>query len=104
MENTDEEQENGTIDIVSTYMGYIYYSGDVEIPEHLTFKGEDIKIDGISNMAFYASERLTTVKIPASVENIENGGNEIVLDENLVKQIEELKAEKSDAYHVSIME
>ena len=102
LESNDEGRKNGKLDIVSGYMGFIYYSGDVQIPEHLTFKGEDIKIDGISNMAFYASERLTTVKIPASVENIEGSFN---MEWNPFKDsinLEEITVDEENEFYKSV--
>ena len=46
------------------------YSGDVVIPEEVTYKGVTRKVTGIDEHAFYCCDRLTSVTIPNSVKNI----------------------------------
>ena len=46
------------------------YSGDVVIPENVTYDGETFKVIGIRDFAFYGCENLTSVKIPVSIETV----------------------------------
>lgn len=46
------------------------YSGDVVIPEEVTYKGVTRKVTSIDEHAFYCCDRLTSVIIPNSVKNI----------------------------------
>lgn len=52
----------------------VYYSGDILIPEQLTYHNKTIPVTNVSNDAFYWSNELTNVFIPASVESL--GENE----------------------------
>ena len=46
------------------------YSGDVVIPENVTYDGETFKVIGIRGFAFYGCKNLTSVKIPVSIETV----------------------------------
>ncbi len=46
------------------------YSGDVVIPENVTYDGEIFKVIGIRGFAFYGCKNLTSVKIPVSIETV----------------------------------
>ena len=46
------------------------YSGDVVIPESVTYEGETYKVVGIRDFAFYGCKNLTSVKIPVSIRTV----------------------------------
>ena len=48
---------------------YVYYSGDISIPERLNYKGEEIQITGIAGGAFSWCNTMESIFIPASIEN-----------------------------------
>lgn len=52
----------------------VYYSGDVSIPEHLTYQNKIIPITNISRYAFYWSYEMKSIFIPAFIESV--GENE----------------------------
>jgi len=82
-----EEEETAKVDVLGSY---IYYSGDITIPETLQFRGKEIKITGITRRAFRWSNELNSIFIPATVEDIETVNpfyyctdlKEIKVDEN----------------------
>ncbi|MBL1488787.1 hypothetical protein ELC62_30545, partial [Klebsiella pneumoniae] len=47
-----------------------FYSGDVVIPETVTYGGVTYKVTGIKSSAFNACENLTSVTIPNTVTEI----------------------------------
>ena len=47
------------------------YSGDVNIPDQVTYEGNPLKVTSIGEDAFYSCEGLTSVTIPSSVIRIE---------------------------------
>ena len=47
------------------------YSGDVEIPESITYNGVSYDVTNINSFAFYDCESLSSVIIPSSVRNVE---------------------------------
>ena len=49
------------------------YSGDINIPEEVTFMDRTRKVTNIGDMAFYCCSELTSVSIPNSVINIGKG-------------------------------
>lgn len=67
LEEMDENELNGKLQ----YIDYIYYSGEFTIPEQLSFKNKDFKINKISASAFRNCEELISVVIPSTVECIE---------------------------------
>ncbi len=50
---------------------YVYYSGDIVIPEQLTYQGSTYSITTIMEKAFTYSTELTSVTIPSSVTSID---------------------------------
>ena len=50
--------------------GDIPYSGEIIIPESITFKETEISVSGIGEEAFYECSKLTSVTIPNSVTSI----------------------------------
>lgn len=46
---------------------YVYYSGDISIPEHLTYEGKNIPVTGISDETFFWCNTMESISIPASV-------------------------------------
>ena len=48
------------------------YSGEIIIPESITFKDTEFSVSGIGNSAFYDCHDLTSVTIPNSVTSIES--------------------------------
>lgn len=62
-----EDEDGWTAEIIKN----VYYSGDVLIPEHLTYHNETVPITTISDYAFYWSYEMKSVFIPAFVESVE---------------------------------
>ncbi|MCD8306391.1 MAG: leucine-rich repeat domain-containing protein [Prevotella sp.] len=66
----------GTDSVEVTYNGSTYnaqnnsYSGDVTIPETVTYEGTTYHVGAIGEYAFYYCTSLTSVKIPSSVKSI----------------------------------
>ena len=52
------------------------YSGEVVIPEKVTYKGVEYPVDGIGYFAFYDCSNLTSITIPNSVTSIGNSAFE----------------------------
>lgn len=50
---------------------WVYYAGDITIPEVLQYKGREIPVTGMSYMFMYC-EDMTSISIPAKVEGIES--------------------------------
>ena len=50
--------------------GGVKYSGDIVIPEYITYKNSNYSVTSIGNSAFYYCESLTSVTIPNSVTSI----------------------------------
>lgn len=50
---------------------YVYYSGDVSIPDHLAYQGRDLPVTSFSTDTYCWSNTMESISIPASVE-IEN--------------------------------
>ncbi len=46
---------------------YVYYSGDVSIPDHLAYQGRDIPVTSFSTDAYYWCNTMESISIPASV-------------------------------------
>lgn len=51
---------------------YSSYSGDITIPDSVTYRGKKLKVSTISEEAFYNCDGLTTVIIKNGIENIYN--------------------------------
>ena len=49
-----------------------YYSGEVSIPDKVTYESVDYNVTSIGGTAFYRSTGLTSVTIPESVTNIDD--------------------------------
>ena len=49
---------------------YATYSGDITIPEDVTYKGRNRKVTSIGDFAFYDSSELYSVQIPNTITNI----------------------------------
>lgn len=49
---------------------YYCYSGDVKIPDKVTYNGETLTVTGIGGSAFERCSNLTSVTIPNSVKSI----------------------------------
>ena len=61
--------ENKTAEVTYNYNNF--YSGNVVIPEKVTYEGVEYPVESIGEKAFYLS-RLTSVTIPNSVKSIGN--------------------------------
>lgn len=55
---------------IAKIIGDVYFSGDVLIPEHLSYNNKLIPITYISSSVFYWSYEMKSVFIPAFVENV----------------------------------
>ncbi len=62
---SDEE-----LTVAVTSKSYIVYSGDVVIPESVTYLGQTYSVTSVGNAAFYNCPDLTSVSIPNSVTEI----------------------------------
>ena len=60
-------KETQTVEVTR---GYNPYSGEIIIPESITFKETEISVSGIGDHAFYNCDNLTSVTIPNSVTSI----------------------------------
>ena len=60
----------GNLQAEVTYNEYEGYSGNVEIPEVVTYESVEYSVTSIGNYAFYSSNNLTSVTIPNSVTSI----------------------------------
>ena len=60
-----------TATVTSGY--YYYYSGDIVIPESITYNNSKYPVPSIGKSAFYICSSLTSVTIPNSVTSIGNG-------------------------------
>lgn len=68
------KEETGEVSLTNRYGygNYVYYSGDVAIPETLQFQGKDLRITKILPAALYWCNTMETVTIPASVKSFDN--------------------------------
>ena len=67
---------NNETELEVTYMGYTYhitYSGNIVIPEEVTYMNRTLKVTSIGEHAFYNCSGLTSVTIPESVKSIGEG-------------------------------
>lgn len=48
---------------------FVYYAGDITIPEYLQYKGRDIPVTSLSSMFMYC-EDMTSISIPATVAEV----------------------------------
>ena len=62
-------KETKTVEVTC---GDIPYSGEIIIPESITFKDTEISVSGIGEKAFFECSKLTSVTIPNSVTSIGN--------------------------------
>ena len=70
------------------------YTGDINIPETITYEGMEYKVISIDQKAFYQNSKLRTVTIPNSVTNIssrafENCGITSINIPNSITRIED---------------
>ena len=95
-----EEEQQETEIISESWLGvrYVYYSGDIVIPEQLTYKGQDISVTGISEYAFYWCNAMESISIPATVRNVTNYGNPF----NYCFELEEIKVDDNNAFLKSV--
>ncbi len=62
--------KNKTAEVTYQYQSEGDYSGDVVIPEKVTFNGSEYSVTSIGNYAFYNCTGLTSITIPNSVTSI----------------------------------
>lgn len=62
------EEEQREIQIVEDMNAYVYHSGDVSIPEQLTYKGQNIPVTSITSAAYMWCNTMESISIPASVD------------------------------------
>lgn len=65
--NQTAQVNNDYKDGINGFLDYIYYSGDVVIPESLTYEGKDVSVTRISSNSFKWSIEMQSITIPASV-------------------------------------
>ena len=61
---------NNTVSVISNTSGGAKYSGDIEIPDQVTYNYQAYNVIGISSSAFEACSDLTSVTIPNGVTSI----------------------------------
>lgn len=71
----EEGQKKAGITYEYSFDKYVYYSGNVIIPERFNYKNEEIPITSISMDTFFWSDELESIFIPDSIESMEGYGN-----------------------------
>lgn len=90
-----EGEEQVTLDILGDY---VYYSGDVMIPEKLQFKGRELTVTGISTRAFRWGDELNTVYIPETMGRIGDWEYEVENPFYYCKNLKEIKVDPNNAF------
>ncbi len=63
-----KEEQRDTVIVGDSLLGaYVYHAGDVLIPEHLTYQGQDISVTAISSRAYYWCNTMESISIPETV-------------------------------------
>lgn len=98
VEVSEEDDESQIAKIIRD----VYYSGDVLIPEHLTYNNKLIPITNISSSAFYWSYEMKSVFIPAFVENV--GESEYYFQNpfGFCLNLEEIKVDEKNIFFQSV--
>ncbi len=92
--NLSEKDESQIAEIIKN----VYFSGDVSIPEQLTFHNETIPITNISPEAFYWSYQMKSIFIPAFIESV---GGDRYYSQNpfgFCLDLEEIKVDEKNAF------
>lgn len=74
---------------------YIYYSGDIVIPETLQFQGKELKVTGIAGDAFRGSDELDSVYIPEEIEIFGDGEENPF---NYCTQLKEIRVDEKNEF------
>lgn len=94
-----KEDGEQVVEIDNRFADYIYYSGDIEIPEQLVYKNEKLPITNVSEAAFRWCNTMESVFIPDSIKDLEG------FTENpfyYCTQLKEIKVDEKNEYFQSI--
>ncbi len=68
--NILDDDENPTVEVTHETDAYNSYSGDVTIPETVTYNGKTYTVTGIGEYAFYECSSLESITLPSSLTSI----------------------------------
>lgn len=96
-----KKEQKKVIEIINDPSLYVYYSGDISIPEHLKYKGENMPVTGISLDAFCWCNTMKSLFIPESVTEVNYYKNNSNLFEYCF-ELEKIKVDDNNAFLKSV--